>query len=105
MGFELIDYCDEIAHKGFYEINYPHGLHVVDILAQRDDLPSEDLVECLRDSETYYRYEELYWTILAGEAQIEKAIPALLKKLRIDADLLCEKWEPANWYQKVQCLI
>jgi len=91
LWFELMDYCDEIAHKRLDQIYYPHGLHMVEILAQRDDLPAEDLVEFLQDGETYYRYEELYWTILAGEAQIEEAIPVLLDKLRIDTDFLCDE--------------
>ncbi len=54
-------------------------------------MPVEELLEYLQDDKNYYRYDELYMTILVGEAQLEEAIPILLEKLRLDADLNCEE--------------
>ncbi len=88
---ELFAYCDEIAHKRIDQIYFSHGLHLVEALARRGDLPVEELLDCLQDGDTYHRYEELYLTILAGEARIEKFVPVLLGKLRIDTDLLCQE--------------
>jgi len=88
---ELFDYCNEIKHKRLDQIYYPHGLHIIEALAKRDDLPEDELLEYLADDKNFYRYDELYMTILAGEVQLEEAIPILLEKLRLDADLICEE--------------
>ena len=96
---ELFDYCNEIKHKRLDQIYYPHGLHIIEALAKRDDLPVEELLEYLEDDKNFYRYDELYMTILAGEVQLEETIPILFEKLRLEADLICE--EAANALIKI----
>lgn len=87
---ELFAYCAEIAPRRFDEVDFAHGLHLVEALARKGDLPVGELKRCLQDEEKYCRYDELYLVILAGEAGLAETIPELLGKLRIDADLLCQ---------------
>ncbi len=87
---ELFDYCNEIKHKSFELVDDSHGLYLVEALAKRDDLPVDELLEYLGDNENFFRYDSMYMIILAGELQLEEAIPALFEKLRLDADLICD---------------
>ncbi len=88
---ELFAYSDEIKSKNMDQVNYAHGLYIVEALASRKDLPKEELLEILQDGKNYYRYDELYTTALAGEIRFEKAISILIDKLRIDAGPICDE--------------
>lgn len=88
---DLLTYAD--VHRNHYvnQFDYQYGLDLVEALAKRGDFPGEDVIRCLQDAETFSDYAEIYMTNLAGQLKLHAAIPALVDKLRIDGDLICEE--------------
>ncbi|MDW7650385.1 MAG: SEC-C metal-binding domain-containing protein [Bacillota bacterium] len=88
---ELLSFCESNKDARLDEIEYSYGNDIVKAIGNRNDAPVEEILRILQDGDKYYRYEENYLTLLAGELRLKAAIPFLFEKLRIDADLLCEK--------------
>jgi len=87
---ELFAFSKNNAPKKLNEIDFDYGAYIVEALARKDDVPIAEIINCLKDEEQYYRYDELYLTMLAGEIGMEEAIPILMDKMRIDTYFLCQ---------------
>jgi hypothetical protein len=86
---ELLRFGDEAEGKYINQFNYKYGEYVAWELANREDLPSDRIVEQFRSYqiEDYYGYTNIYLAKLIGERRLEEAVPMLTELLASEGDL------------------
>lgn len=88
---ELVVFCEASQGKYVNEMDWGHGTRLVAQLGHRQDLDEELVRDGLRQDDEAAGYLEIYCTMLAGQREMEDAVPLLIDKVAIDSDVICEE--------------